>query len=102
MKEKLGLSKKPLNLFAFFLIGIAFSLLSSFIVMNVGCGNIRLLDCGYYAGFPVPYARFSQKSLQLGDKSFIVNPTLYYKYKLSPIANDRSIASRFLADGVLI
>ena len=102
MNKKFGFNKKTLTLSAFFFIGIALSLLSSFIVMNVGCGNIKLLECGYYAGFPVPYARVNQEPLQLRGKSFIVNPTLYYKYKFSPIKNDRSIAQGLLADGILI
>ena len=102
MNKRFGLSKKTLTLSAFFLTGIALSFLSSLVVMSVGCGSIKILDCGFYAGFPVPYARFSDRAFQLKDNRFIVNPTLYYKYKFSPIKNDQAFAREFLSDGTLI
>ena len=44
MNKNLGLSKKYLVLSAFFLTGVALCLLSSVIVMSVGCGFIKILD----------------------------------------------------------
>ena len=102
MKKKYDLGKKTLTLSAFFLTGIALSLLSSIIVMSVGCGPLKLLDCGYYAGFPVPFAKFNETALHIKDDKLIVNPTLYYKYKFSPIENDQDLAKQFLSDGILM
>ncbi|KKQ52124.1 hypothetical protein A2865_01840 [Candidatus Woesebacteria bacterium RIFCSPHIGHO2_01_FULL_39_17] len=102
MNKNLGLSKKYLVLSAFFLTGVALCLLSSVIVMSVGCGFIKILDCGYYAGFPVPYAKFDEKAIKLENNRLLISPTLYYKYKFSPIKNDQIFAREFLSDGILI
>jgi hypothetical protein len=102
MGKKYGLSKISLTLTAFFLTGIALSLLSSFIVVSAGCGYVKILDCGYYAGFPVPYAKFNETALRVKDDKLIVNPSLYYKYKFSPIEYDRQVAKNILADGILM
>lgn len=82
MKKNFRLSKRNLNLSAFFLIGISLSILSSVIVVSVGCGYFKFLECGYYAGFPVPYARLNEKRVVLKSNQFLVNPTYYYKHIL--------------------
>lgn len=102
MKEKYSLDRKSLNFIAFVLTGIALSLLSSVIMMSEGCRSIKLLECGYYAGFPVPYARFNEKSVQLKPTQFWVNPTLYYKYSLSTEVENKTKAQNLLANGVMI
>ena len=102
MNNNSRLNRKYLTLSAFFLTAVALSLFSSLIVINVGCGSVRILDCGYYAGFPVPYAKFDDKAFQLKGNKLIVSPTLYYKYKFSPIKNDQEFAKKFLSDGILM
>jgi len=102
VNKKYGLSKRNLILSAFFLTGIALSLLSSVIIMSVGCGYFRLLDCGYWAGFPIPYARFNEKVLDIKDNQFLVNPTLYYKHKFSTERDNKIRARNSLSNGIVI
>lgn len=102
MKRKYSLDKKKLNFIAFFLTGIALSLLSSVIMMNAGCRYFKLVECGYWAGFPVPYAKFNEQSVQLKETQFWVNPTLYYKYHFSTESENKMKARNLIANGVMI
>jgi len=67
---------KELKGLAFVLLGVCLSLLSSVIVFRFGCGSITLMECGYYAGWPVPYARFDEKSMNLTGDVLFISPTL--------------------------
>ena len=96
------LGNKTLKIIAFFLIGMILSLSSSFIVTDLGCGSIRIVDCGLYAGWPVPYLSFSKELLKEEKDTELMNPTVYYKHKLSPLREDKIFAEKFLSDGIML
>ena len=96
------LNNKILKIIAFFLIGLMLSLSSSFIVINLGCGSFRIVDCGLYAGWPVPYLSFNKEFLREVKHVEFMNPTVYYKNKLSPLQEDKIFAEKFLSDGIML
>lgn len=83
------------------LVGINFSLLSSYVIQNFGCGllgDFGLVSCGYYAGFPVPFVRYIAVSNQDSQQK-IINPTSYVKYKYSPVPEMKQVAKRMEESG---
>lgn len=92
--------KKRILIFLSLFVSFGFSLLSSFYVQSIGCGILsELVDCGFYAGFPVPFAQYNSKSIKNNQIDRLLNPSFYYKYKFSPLSQNRSMAISLLKKG---
>ncbi|OGM20353.1 hypothetical protein A2863_04435 [Candidatus Woesebacteria bacterium RIFCSPHIGHO2_01_FULL_38_9b] len=92
--------KKTILLSITLFISFGFSILSSYIVLSLGCGALGdFVDCGYYAGFPAPYAKYKVNLNNIKKQKQLLNPTQYYKYKYSPILENRITAQELIKNG---
>lgn len=94
--------KKIILIYLTVIVAFGASILSSYIVGSYGCGWLsEFIDCGYYAGFPLPYAVYDAGRNKVGQ-NFLVNPTFYYKYRYSPLPEERIIAEKLISEGKIV
>jgi len=89
--------RKPILLSITLFIALGFSILSSYVVQSIGCGVMgEFIDCGYYAGFPAPFAKYEINLNKTKIRTQLLNPTYYYKYKYSPLPENRLQAQKLI------